>query len=277
MFAHRQSKRWARLTVRTGLALTGLLLSAVAPEVRAQDATFDPAHVWADLAGTWDVTQAGVNGPRGSYATCCAGKGDWVPLTPKYRKIRDEFAKLPEYTREKNTNNMADCITPGVPATLEHPVLFEFLLTPGRVTLIVIDGSVRRIWTDGRQFPKDLVPSPQGYSIGHWENRTLVVQTRAISDQSDLFIAGHIKVNTTTRVLEKFTVVNRNDLELEVTVTDPDIFTRPYTYRRSFTKIPGTFDVGCTANNRDNGSGGVDLTPPSDLTNPPQSAPKPPQ
>ncbi len=260
--ACRQSKHGTKLAKLACVVMTGFLLYGIAPRVSAQDTSFDPAHVWADLSGTWDVTQDGVNGKHGSYAVCCAGKAEWVPLTPKYRKIRDDFAKLPEYTVAKNTNNMADCITPGVPATLEHPILWEFLLTPGRVTFVAMDGSVRHIWTDGRPFPEDLSPSPQGYSIGHWENRTLVVQTRAISHKSDLFIAGHIKVNPTTRVVERFTVVNSSDLELEVTVTDPEIFTRPYTYHRSFTKIPGTFDVGCSANNRDNGEGGVDLTPP---------------
>ena len=255
-----QSKR--RVVLLTCFAAVGLLLAGLLPHVRAQDVPSDPAGVWPDITGTWVITTTSMDDPHGPPKTCCGRNADWVPFTPKYRKIRDDFAHLPPFSVASNTNNMTHCISPGVPGTLEHPVLFEFLLTPGRVTMIVIDGSVRRIWTDGRPFPGDLPPSPQGYSIGHWDHRTLVVETRGISDKSDLLIAGNIKVTHHTVVDERFTVVNTHDLELEVTVTDPEIFTHPYTYHRSFQKVPGTFDVGCAANNRDNGVDSVDLTPP---------------
>lgn len=261
MAIFRRNGRGIQAALLVGLTAT-LLLPAISGHAAAPAASFDPAGVWADLSGTWVITPASMDDPHGPYQTCCSGSGDWVPFTPKYRKMHDDFAHLPEFTVAKNTNNMTNCISPGVPGTLEHPVLFEFLLTPGRVTLISIDGSVRRIWTDGRGFPTDIAPSPQGFSIGHWDHRTLVIETRDISHRSDLLIAGNIKDNPTTVVRENFTVISAARLDLEVTVTDPAIFTRPYTYHRSFMKVPGTFDVGCAGNNRDNGVGEVDLTPP---------------
>jgi len=214
-------------------------------------------------SGTWLMSKD--QGSHNPYASCCLGPGDWIPLTPKYRKIRDDFAKLPEYTVEKNTDNLADCISPGVPGQLEHPSRFEFLIAPGRVTVIHEEGTVRRIWTDGREFPKDLKPSPQGYSLGHWDDNgaTLVVQTRAIAPTSDLFMVGPIKVTTHTRVTERFSLRSPKSMALQVTVDDSQIFTRPYTYTRTFMKIPGDFEVGCNAYNRDDGhDGNIDLTPP---------------
>ena len=187
--------------------------------------------------------------------------------------MRDDFAKLPEYTVAKNKDNLADCISPGVPGQLEHPSRFEFLLTPGRVTMIHEEGTVRRIWTDGRSFPNDLKPSAQGYSIGYWKNdgKTLVVNTEAISPTSDLFMVGPLKVTAATKVTERLSVQGPKRLRLQFTVEDPEIFTRSYTYTRNFMKIPGDFEIGCAAYNRDNGhDGSVDLTPPPEALSPTQ-------
>jgi len=225
-----------------------------------------------DWSGTWNMSRENFGpGKHDPYGTCCAGKGEWVPFTPKYRKLRDDFAKLPEYTVAKNTDNHADCISGGVPGELEHPGRFEFLITPGRVTYIDEIGTIRRIWTDGRHFPPKIEPSLQGYSIGHWENgRTLVVETRFISPQADLFMVGPLKATTQTHVKERFFVKDGMHLEVQVTVTDPQIFTRPYIYQRTFKKLPGTFEVGdCALYNRDTGHGTVDLTPPPDVVSPP--------
>jgi hypothetical protein len=50
----------------------------------------------------------------------------------------------------------------------------EFLITPGRVTLLNESGLIRRIYTDGRSMPADLSDSSTGTSVGHWEGQTLV-------------------------------------------------------------------------------------------------------
>ena len=223
-----------------------------------------------DWSGTWVMTKSdffvtGVN-PNAHH-------GDGIPLAPKYRKIFDAHGKLSEYSVEANTNPQSYCLSPGVPGELEHPdVRFEFLLTRGRVTIIVESGTVRRIWTDGRQFPEHVEPSPQGYSIGHWENdgRTLDVETRFIATTSDLLGHGPLKDTAQTRVTERFSIKSGQRLELQATVTDPEMFTRPYVYTRQFKKLPGTFDVGdCALYNRDNDHGAVDLTPPPDVVSPP--------
>jgi len=245
------------------------------PPVPAQTAAPPEASVFPtpetqrDWSGTWLMNKD--QGPHNPYASCCLGTAEWVPFTAKYRKIRDDYAQLPEYTVAKNTNNLADCISPGVPGQLEHPSRFEFLLTPERVTMIHEEGTVRRIWTDGRRHPADVKPSAQGYSIGHWEDggRVLVIETRAISPQSELFMNGPIKVTTKTQVTEHFALKSAQSLELHVTVEDPELFTQPYRYTRAFMKIGGVFEVGCSAYNRDNGHDDtINLTPPPEVTVP---------
>jgi hypothetical protein len=244
--------RW----LMVALALPLVLIRV--PDANAKDAA-PSQQVQQLLAGTWALTE---DSTYRAWAACCDGPGTEVPFTPKYRKIRDDFANIPADIKP-TPNNLAHCISPGVPGTFEHPILFEFLLTPGRVNLIFADGSFRRIWTDGRPFPATLTPGLQGYSIGHWKGNTLTVETRGLSVKTDMFIEGPVKVTNQTKVTEQMIVESSKSLRIKTTVEDPAIFTKPYSYENLFTKVPISFEVSCTLDNRDSGNK-VDLTPPSD-------------
>lgn len=67
---------------------------------------------------------------------------------------------------------------------------FEFLFTPGRVTMLgESDGNrIRRIYTDGRDHPADVDPTFHGHSVGRWEGDTLVVDTVGVHPQAYLAI-----------------------------------------------------------------------------------------
>ena len=245
---------YRQLSLLTALAIVSACTTKSSDEAPSAD-------IREQLAGTWVMPEEGV---YRSYSACCSGPGTEAPLTPKYRKLRDEFAQLPENVPEKTVNNLSRCVSAGVPGTFEHPLLFEFLLTPGRVNLIFMDGSFRRIWTDGRAFPQTLKPTAQGYSIGHWEGRSLIVETRGISTRSELFVEGPIKATHHTKVMERISVESDRALRLHTTVEDPEVFTRPYSYDTSFRKVPVSFEVHCAGNNRDDSHKAVDLTPPED-------------
>lgn len=246
-------------TVRWPVAVLAILMTLLPiNDACAKDES--PSHeIRQLLEGTWALTE---DSTYRAWAACCDGPGTEVPFTPTYRKTRDDFANIPA-DKKPTPNNLAHCITPGVPGTFEHPLLFEFLLTPGRVNLIYADGSFRRIWTDGRPFPSTLTPALQGYSIGHWKGNTLTVETRGISTKSDMFIEGPIKVTNKTKVTERMIVESSKSLRIQTTVEDPVIFTRPYSYENLFTKVPISFEVSCVLDNRDTGNK-VDLTPPAD-------------
>jgi len=217
-----------------------------------------------EWSGTWDLSPHFSKHDRVAEA-CCEGKGESIPFTPKYRKIRDAFAKLDTFTVEKNTDNVDYCITAGVPGTLTHPMMWEFVITPGRVTFIAQDGSVRRIWTDGRKFPNHLQPSPQGYSIGRWrDDRNLLVETRSLSPGSMMFTIGPYYDTPRTKVYERFSLQSDKSMQVDVTINEPEMFTRPFSFSLNEIKIPFPFEVACT-NNRDTGYGKVDLTPPPEL------------
>ena len=221
-------------------------------------------------SGTWVMTEETTND---RYFACCDGPGKEVPLAPRFRKIRDDFAAIPFATQAKTVGNLPHCISPGTPGLMQHPLLFEFSWSPGRVNILYQDGSFRRVWTDGRAFPASMTPTFQGYSIGRWDKDTLVVETRSISPRSEMLLSAPINVTRKTRVTERFTVVEGHFksrlttanklLRVNTTIEDHEVFTAPYTFDMEFIEVPVSFETGCAANNRDNGEQ-FDLTPPDD-------------
>ena len=268
--------RAARWFLVSALAALPLILTACAGPGSSALPPGDIQELWD---GTWTMTeQGGIQ----VYLDCCDGPGENIPLTPKYRKMRAEYAAIPFESAEMNVDsNLARCITPGMPGIFQHPMFFEFSWAPGRVNILYHHGTARWIWTDGRSFPERLLPRRVGTSIGHWEGDTLVVETRGISRQSEMFLMGPIKVSPQTKVTERITVKQepikatnaadeseipigpvRKHLHLQTTLEDPEIFLEPYTYDLFFVEVPILFETGCAAHNRDDGMAPVDLTPP---------------
>lgn len=227
-----------------------------------QDRAWDAMKPLPDWSGTWASTAESVNH---AIADCCQGKGEAIPFTAKYKTLR---AALGEREQKNpggsNLNNVAHCMPAGMPGILSHPVLFEYLFTPGRVTMLFDDTEVRRIYTDGSPHaPTDEdEESFSGHSIGHWEGKVLVVDTIDIAPRADFFMSNGIHVTKDTHVVERMFLNPQGLLQIDSTVTDPEVFAQPYVYTRTFQKVTGSFEPGCAQNNRDNGNDPVDLTPP---------------
>jgi len=110
-----------------------------------------------------------------------------------------------------------------------------------RKTVIVYESNygVRTIYTDGRPLPKQGEPQPywHGYSVGHWEGDTLVVQSNnfrgALTDlPGDGWLDGKGDPFTDALTLtERFRRVNFGQLQIDVTIDDPKAYTRPFTVR----------------------------------------------
>lgn len=151
-------------------------------------------------------------------------------LTPKYA------AQYAKYMAENRTtpglnfvSDVANCVPPGLPVSMQWPYPIEFLFTPGRVTILIeSDHLVRRIYTDGRPMPKDPDPTYQGTSIGHWEGNTLVVDTEAILPSTSPLegISGH---SAKFHVTERIRLVKPDLLAITTTRVDPQVFLQPYT------------------------------------------------
>ena len=122
-----------------------------------------------------------------------------------------------------------------------HPQPRKMIQTPGvLVILYEAQGGVRQIFTDGRaQPPADVQPWWYGYSTGKWEGDTLVVTTTGFRDDVWLDVNGTPLTNT-GKMTERFTRPNYGSLNIEITVEDPKVYTKPYTVRVAQRIMPNT-------------------------------------
>jgi hypothetical protein len=97
----------------------------------------------------------------------------------------------------------------------------------------------RQIFTDGRTLPADPNPTFMGYSVGHWEKETFVVESTGFNDRTWLDYGGHPHT-AQLRTIERFKRVSVGKMELEVTLSDPRVYTRPWTVPVSVTLAPDT-------------------------------------
>jgi hypothetical protein len=100
-----------------------------------------------------------------------------------------------------------------------------------RITMILYEAGnmFRQIYTDGRTLPNEVnFPSFLGYSSGRWERDVFVVETAGFNDRVPLDIIGHPH-SEDLRVTERFRRTDFGHMDMEVTFTDPMMYTKPIT------------------------------------------------
>jgi hypothetical protein len=123
----------------------------------------------------------------------------------------------------------AHCLPPNFPRAFSFPQYIKILWTPGPLLILhEFNASYRQIFLDGRPLPVDPIPAWNGYSSGHWEGDTLVVESSGFRDDLWLDLSGS-PLTAAAHVTERFRRVNYGALEIEVTVDDPKAYTRPWT------------------------------------------------
>ena len=168
-------------------------------------------------------------------------EGNEIPYQPwASDKQRENFeGRLTRpLTREMNETTgdpEAKCYMPGVPRATYLPHPFQIVHTENQVFIAYEFASAARIIHMDSQ-PPSPAPSWMGWSIGHWEGDTLVVE---VTDQTELTWfdrAGNFHSDA-LRVTERYTPITPNHLQYEALIEDPNVFTRPWTismplYRR---------------------------------------------
>ena len=198
-----------------------------------------------DFVGTWDRV-----GSINFDPTIPFDKPDRPPLTPK---AAAQFqASLDSAAAGKPINDPhANCIPLGMPRMMNGVYLMEFLVADEKVIIIGEEQSqVRRIWTDGRGFGDEIDPTYNGTSIGHWEGKTLVVETKGLHWDIPINQKGLMHSPDLT-VSERIWLEDKNTLHDQITLTDPVTFSKPWTVTKTFerTKDPVNEYV-CEENNR---------------------------
>jgi hypothetical protein len=124
--------------------------------------------------------------------------------------------------------------------------------TPGLVAILHESGIFRQVFTDGRPLPKDPSPTWQGYSIGHWDGDTLVVETAGFNDKSWLDVSGHPH-SEALRITERYLRTDFGHLQLQMTFDDPRTFTKVWSITVNADLAPDTelLEYVCAENERD--------------------------
>jgi hypothetical protein len=119
---------------------------------------------------------------------------------------------------------------PGTPARIHTvPFLRKIVQTPGLLLFLSeANASYRQVFTDGRPLPEDPNPSWNGYSTGHWDGDTMVVETNGFVDGQWLDRWGS-PLTDKARMTERFRRVNYGTLEIELSVDDAKAYTKPWT------------------------------------------------
>ena len=90
-------------------------------------------------------------------------------------------------------------------------------------------GRYRQIYVDGRKLPKDPNPTWLGYSVGHWEGDTLVVESAGFNDRTWLDRAGHPH-SENLRVTERLRRADFGHMQFQITYDDPETLTKPLSF-----------------------------------------------
>ena len=170
-----------------------------------------------DLTGTYNFKVEGTD----------ANGHEFLPhpkLTPAAQAVADKKkayrAKGFDYL-----DNASTCWPYGVPQIMTRYWPVQFVQLPTMVIVIsMVTNNVRWIYTDGRKHPanEDLVLTYNGHSIGHWEGKSLVVDTVGFTDVRH-FVSDGVPSGQKLHVVERISLSeDSNTLQIEFTMTDPD-------------------------------------------------------
>ena len=106
--------------------------------------------------------------------------------------------------------------------------MMRIVQTPQLIVMLNPDLTYRQIWMDGRTLEADPNVSWMGYSVGHWDGDTLVVESYGFHPGSWLDRDGNPHTDK-LRVTERYRRPNFGTLDTEVTFSDPGAYTRPFT------------------------------------------------
>jgi len=264
---------------RRVLAMLALIPASFGATAGPPAATDQPGMTWdsikqlPDFGGWWGVTlEAGAPGKA-------APRPPPRPLKPEVlahlRQIQAKIGAGVDPTEILGKRPVVFCgprVFTGSNANFDDQ--FEFLFTPGRVTITSELGLIRRIPLNGPPLPAHPSETNSGTSRGHWEGRTLVIETTGIRHDYPYPEQG---LGRGARIRERVSLEGPDVLQIVTRITAPAVYTRPYVsttlYRRERAHVLQEMGF-CGEHDRSvdeaTGHERFDMTPPADLPPPPK-------
>ncbi len=181
-----------------------------------------------DITGSWERARDASIPPQGQPA-----------LKPQYLK---EWQAKQQAIREANAKGqpiaerVVACLPDGMPGMMGGPFPMEVLQSKGQVTIIQeAYTQVRRILLDRQQKAVDDVePGFYGYSVGHWDGGTLIVDTIGVREDVRYQNVPHSK---DMHIRERISVGANGLLRDEITIEDPAVLEKPWTFTFGFRRM----------------------------------------
>jgi hypothetical protein len=194
-----------------------------------------------DLSGVYNSSSIAMAGRQ------VAGTRDPIVATLKPGAEKFKVVRGPE-----DSGPTSNCMPTGVPEAYFMPYPFEIVQGVDRIVIMYEYPHLFRVVpTKGGAHPPDPDPTWMGDSVGHWEGDTLVIDAIGFNDKTEL--PGGYRHSEALHVVERFHRVDADNLDWEVTIEDPNVFSKPVVVKRSFPLRPELekVDEFVCENNRD--------------------------
>jgi hypothetical protein len=224
-------------------------------EARGTDAKTDVNGAYNDF--WWDRGTKDISTRRTSLVISPAdGRIPWRPEALKHNaeraQIRNAMIDSPNpISNWLDVDTGERCITDGIPWTPgAYNNNYLIVQSPGNVAILHEMYRELRVFPVG-DLPRANIPQWFGNSNSRWEGNTLVVETTNFADKSALWWpAAWRQARPSYKIVERFTRANPDTLMYEFTVTDPTLFTSPWTAQLPMGKAEGQiYEYACHEGN----------------------------
>jgi len=200
-----------------------------------------------DLQGLWLKSNGGFQGlfigslDGTNFAAGGGGRGGGAgPPTPQYEYLPEPAAERAYRQQRSYEDPEGQCHLPGVPRALDQPAgLYPVQIIQDENYVALLHEAmhdVRIIPTDNSKHPRNYW-AWDGDSRGRWEGDTFVVDVSNFNGRTWLDMQGNF-VDENEHVLERFTLIDRDTILYEATVTDPTVFVKPVEFRFTLKRVP---------------------------------------
>jgi hypothetical protein len=127
------------------------------------------------------------------------------------------------------------CYLPGIPRAMYMPYPFQIVQSTNKIQMAyTFANAARTVHLDKVEGPPD--DTYMGHSVGRWEGDTLVVEVTGFNGKNWFDRAGNFH-SPMLKLVERYTTITPDAIRYDVTIEDPEVFTRPWTismplYRR---------------------------------------------
>jgi hypothetical protein len=243
---HKQSRRSSVMVIVTAVGVVSLVFAAQRL-VETQSSAI-PRTSWnnkPDLNGIWQAMSTanwdledheGAASPAllmGAIGARPPGmgvvEGGTIPYKPAALAKREQNRKnaIPQKRgRDDKADPERNCFLPGVPRATYLPYPFQIFQSPSRMWIVYQYSYARReIFVDGKE--KAPIDSWMGWSNARWDGDTFVIDVTGLNDETWFDRVGNYHSDA-LHVVERYTMLDRNVINYEATIEDPNVFTRPW-------------------------------------------------